>query len=169
MKDKLFHLKDDGQGNFGEEDGIRMAPWRKSKILFRQRWSGKGDIKRRTIPGCEIGTHKGGKKEHDVLGNSEKLAGIDIPRLMDTSWCEPVMEILPPFAREKDGAGGSIRKAGWGQIMSCLECRPGALGSWRSQRATGRYKRGDMWFYPCSMNGTVRHEEAKVEWGRTNS
>lgn len=84
------------------EDNIRMVSWRKSKILFQKRWSGKGDIKRRTIPGSEIGTRKGGKKEHDVLENSEKLAGTDIPQLMDTLWCQPVMEILLLFAREKE-------------------------------------------------------------------
>lgn len=92
-------------------------------LLFQEvKWK-KGGRKRRAILGCEIGTRRRGIKEHDVLGNSEKLAGIDIPQLMDTSRCKPVMEIFLSFAREKDGVGGSIIKAGWSQIVSYLQCQ----------------------------------------------
>lgn len=42
---------------------------------------------------------------------------------------KPVMAIPLPLARKKDGTRGSIRKADWAQIMSCLECIPRVFGA----------------------------------------
>ena len=82
----------------------------KARFYFNRGGVERGIEKGGTIPGSEIGTHEGGRKEHDVLANSEKLAGRDIPPLTDTWWCKPVMEIPLPFAREKDGAEGVLEK-----------------------------------------------------------